>query len=231
MSEGVGLRVSPRLRVVPRPALPLLRPALGVVAALLLATGPAPLAGPAVAAAPARDGCSVPGSVGDRAEKVDAVFTAQVTDQQTDAVGTGADTRQVRRYTATVERVYQGNVTSKEVVVVSPLAVKDNGLGRLPTDKTWLFFVNGDGARFSGNACHGSERATSALLRRVERVLGSGGTVVVPEPERPPLEWTELETTTPPPLGRLVAPGAAASLVGLLGLAAVGRARRRPRRD
>jgi hypothetical protein len=61
----------------------------------------------------------------------------------------------------------------------------------------------------------------------VERVLGSGESVVVPEPDRPPLQWTELETSTPPPLGRLVAPGAAAGIVGLLGLAAVGRARRR----
>lgn len=212
---------------MPRPVRPLLRRALGPVAALLLVAGLASTTGPATAAPPVRDACSVPGSVGDRAEKVDAVFTAQVADQQTDAVGTGADTRQVRRYTATVERVYQGTVTAKEVVVVSPLSAKDNGLGRLPTDKTWLFFVNGEDARFSGNACQGSERATSALLRRVERVLGSGESVVVPEPERPPLEWTELETTTPPPLGRLVAPGAAACLVGLLGLAAVGRARRR----
>jgi hypothetical protein len=212
---------------VPRPVRPLLRRVLGPVASLLLAAGLASVTGPATAAPPVRDACSVPGSVGDRAAKVDAVFTAQVTDQETDAVGTGANTRRVRRYTATVERVYQGTVTSKQVVVVSSQSARNNGLGRLPTDKTWLFFVNGEGAKFFGNSCQGSERATSALLRRVERVLGSGQTVVVPEPERPPLEWTELDTTEPPPLGRMVAPGAAAGLVGLLGLAAVGRARRR----
>ena len=210
-----------------RPVRSLPRRVLGPAAALLLVAGLAALSGPAAAAPPVRDPCSVPGSVGDRAAKVDAVFTAQVTGQETDAVGTGSDTREVRRYTATVERVYQGTVTSKEVDVVSPLSARDNGLGRLPTDKTWLFFVNGEEGTFSGNACQGSERATSALLRRVERVLGSGESVVVPEPARPPLEWRELETTTPRSLGRLVAPGAAAGLVGLLGLAAVGRARRR----
>ncbi len=210
-----------------RPARTLPRRVLGPAAALLLVAGLASLSGPASAAPRVREACSVPGSVGDRAAKVDAVFTAQVAGQQTDAVGTGADTRQIRRYTATVERVYQGTVASKEVDVVTPLSTRDHGLGRLPTNKTWLFFVNGEAAAFSGNACQGSERATSALLRRVERVLGSGESVVVPEPERPPLEWQELETTAPRPLGRLVAPGAAAGLVGLLGLAAVGRARRR----
>ncbi len=213
-----------------RPVRTLPRRLLGPAVAVMLVAGLAGLAalsGPAAAAPRVREACSVPGSVGDRAAKVDAVFTAQVTGQETDAVGTGADTRQVRRYTATVERVYQGTVTSKEVVVVSSLSARNNGLGRLPTDKTWLFFVTGDGAKFFGNSCQGSERATSAMLRRVERVLGSGQSVVVPEPERPPLEWNELETATPRTLGRLVAPGAAAGLVGLLGLAAVGRARRR----
>jgi hypothetical protein len=212
---------------VPHAVRPLPRRALGLVAVLLLLGGLVALGGEASAAPRVREPCKVPSSVGDRAAKVDAVFTAQVTAQETDAVGTGATTRQVRRYSATVERVYQGTVTAKQVIVSSPLSARENGLGQLPTDKTWLFFVNGEGAKFYANSCLGSERATSALLRRVERVLGSGGTVVVPEPERPPLEWTELDPAPPTPLGRLVAPGAAAGIVGLLGLAAVGRARRR----
>ena len=201
-----------------------------MLAALLLAGGLSALTGAPAQAAPASD-CSVPGSVGTRADNVDAVFTAAVTGQEVDAIGTGDKTRQVRRYQATVERVYQGTVTAKKVVVVSPKSAAKHGLGSIPTDKTWLFFVNGSNAKFFGNSCQGSERATSALLRRVERVLGSGHAVVEPEPDRPPLEWTELETSTPLPLGRLLAPGAAATLVGLLGLAAVGRARRRTPRE
>jgi hypothetical protein len=203
-----------------------------VFAVLLLAGGLSWITtGLSLAAPPQGCTCRVSGGVGTRAEGVSTVFTAQVSAQQVDALGTGQQARQVRRYTATVERVYQGTVAQREIVVVSPASLKDCGLGRIPAGKTWLFFVNGTGAKFYGNACQGSERATSALLRRVERVLGSGQVVVEPEPARPPLAWTDVDTATPPPLGRLVAPGAAAGLIGLLGLAVVGRARRRTAAD
>ncbi len=196
-------------------------------AVLLLAAGLTwTTTGLAAAAPPAQCTCTKVGSVDTRAEQVSTVFTAQVTAQETGAVGTGKGARQVRRYQATIERVYQGTVSASEVTVVSPAAGADCGLGRIPTGKTWLFFVNGKDAKFFGNSCQGSERATSALLRRVERKLGSGEVVVEPEPEKTPLAYTDADTAAPPPLSRLVAPGAAATIVGLLGLALVGRARR-----
>lgn len=207
----------------------LARTLLGGALAALLVAAAFPWLAEVAAARPELCTCRHSGSVGTRADQVSTVFTAQVTSQQSDAVGTGADTRQVRRYTAVVERVYQGTVTKNQVTVVSPASLSQCGLGRIPTGKTWLFFVNGSDTKFFGNTCQGSERATSALLRRVERVLGSGQVVVEPEPASPPLALTDEDTTPPPPLGRLVAPGAAATIVGLLGLLVVGRARRRTR--
>lgn len=210
---------------------PVLRACRLVAAAVLLTAGLAWGAPAASAAPPARCDCTKVGSVDTRSQQVSTVFTAQVTGQQTGAIGTGGSTRQVRRYRAQIERVYQGTVSKTEVTVVSPATGRDCGLGRIPAGKTWLFFVNGKDAKFFGNSCLGSERATSALLRRVERKLGSGQVVVEPEPEKPPLDYTDEDTTTPPPLSRLVAPGAAATLVGLLGLALVGRARRAARSE
>ena len=205
-----------------------LRAGARVAAVLALVLGLAWASGSATAAVPAKQcTCQAPASVVTRAGNVSTVFTAQVISQEVAAVGTGQDARQVRRYRARVERVYQGTVGMSEVLVVSPAATSRCGLGQIPTGKTWAFFVNGADAKFHGNSCQGSERATSALLRRVERTLGSGHVVVEPQPERPPLVWSDQDTTEPPPLGRLVAPGAAATIVGLLGLAVVGRARRR----
>jgi hypothetical protein len=181
----------------------------------------------AASAAPTKT-CKPPAGVAARAENVTTVLTGQVTSQQTGTAGTGDRVRKVRRYQVDVDRFYQGTVTEDQVVVTSPL---QEGLGRLPTDKAWLFFVNGRGKTFIGNACLGSERATSALLRKVERVLGPGQQVADPPPEQPPLEWTELDASTPTPIGRMVAPGAAASIIGLLGLAVLARARRRPMDD
>lgn len=208
-----------RARLVAVPAI-----AAGLLLGLVLA-----LTGSSAGAAPGRQcTCQPPAGVGARAAKVSTVFTGQVVSQQVSAVGTGQDARQVRRYQTAVERVYQGEVTTTEVVVVSPAASSRCGLGQIPTGKTWVFFVNGSGAKFFGNTCQGSERATSALLRRIEQQLGSGHVVVEPAPEPPPLSWTEHDTTEPAALGRLLAPGAAATIVGLLGLVVVGRARRRP---
>jgi MYXO-CTERM domain-containing protein len=159
------------------------------------------------------------------ADRADAVFTAQVTGSTTGTVGADAKKRQVRRFAATVDTVFQGKVATPDVLIVTPGSAGECGLTRIPPGQPWVFFVKGSGSKFFGNSCGGSERATSAHLLRVEKVLGAGRQLVDPTPDRPPLEYVDQDTAAPTPLTRLLAPGAALSLVGLLALAALRRRR------
>lgn len=169
-----------------------------------------------------------PASVAGHAREADAVFTGQVTGSTVSVVGVGKQTRRVRRFAAVVDRVYQGNVSRADVVIVTSASTAACGLGAIPVGRPWVFFADGSEARFFGDACGGSGRATGPYLAKVERALGPGTPVVEPTPERPPLTYTAAENDDPLPLRRLVAPGAAVSLLGLLGLAAVRRGRRSP---
>ena len=167
--------------------------------------------------------CAPGGDLERYAAQADAVFSATVTTSAPDTVGTGKQERRVRRYTADVDRIYQGNVTATPVVITSAVEQSACGLGRVPTGRPWVFFVNGRGTRFFGNTCGGSHEATAGYVGKVEETLGAGQVLVDPVAAPPPLEYTDVDVSDPTALGRLVAPGAAIAIVGLLGLALVRR--------
>lgn len=161
---------------------------------------------------------AAPGDAVDRAAgQADTVFTASVVTSAQDTVGTGKKAREVTRYTATVDRVYQGKV-SKETVLITSRLKADCGYGAIPTGKPWVFFVTGRGDSFFGNFCAGTRESTARYLAKVEKVLGAGEPVVAAATPRPPLAYTDQHTGAPPTLTRLLVPGAAVTLVGLLGL-------------
>jgi hypothetical protein len=159
------------------------------------------------------------------ASKADAVFSATVTSVRLDTEGSGADTRQVRIYTAKVDRVYQG-VVSPRVQITTSAERRQCGVGQVPEDTPWMLFVNGKDTKFFGNTCGGTGRLTAEYRAKVEESLGEGNSLEA-EPTAPPepLVVTKVEEAEPRTLGRLVAPGAALTVVGLLGLVLV---RRRP---
>lgn len=158
--------------------------------------------------------------------QVDAVFTASVVTSSTETAGTGKKQHEVRRYTAEVDRVYQGKVTKARVLITSEQSAAC-GYGNIPTGRPWVFFVHGRGAKFFGNVCGGTGRATEPYIAKIERLLGKGTSMSPTAPPRPPLEYTAVDVSAPTPLSRLVAPGAAVTLLGLLGLVLF---RRRPAR-
>ncbi|MFN8195327.1 MAG: hypothetical protein U0R80_13705 [Nocardioidaceae bacterium] len=180
---------------------------------------------PSAAAAP-RPPCSTVPGLGKLVEEADAVFTATVVTSSTDTAGTGKKQHEVRRYTAEVDRVYQGKVTDERVLITSdqPAAC---GYGDIPAGRPWVFFVHGRGAKFFGNMEGGTGRATATSIRRIEKLLGEGTEMNPTAPPREPLTYTAEDTSDPTPLSRLVAPGAALTLIGLLGLVLF---RRRPAR-
>lgn len=196
----------------------LLRFAARALVALLLA-----LAGVGVVPAPAHACRCVTRDVQQHAERADAVFTATVTTSAPDTVGTGRRERRVRRYTAEVDRFYQGGVPGSTVMITAPLEQSACGFGAIPAGEAWVFFVDGADTRFFGNSCGGSHPATGEYLARVERVLGTGQALVEPVPEAPPLDYDDVEIPDPVPLGKLLAPGGAVAIIGLLGLALVRR--------
>lgn len=169
-----------------------------------------------------------PGDAIDRAAgKADTVFTASVTTSAQDTIGTGKKARRVTRYTAEVDRVYQGRVSKSTVLITSRLKA-DCGYGAIPTDRPWVFFVTGRGESFFGNFCDGTAEATTGYLRRVENVLGGGEVLVSQAPARPPLKYTRHDTAATTSLNRLLAPGAGVTLIGLLGLVLARSRRARP---
>ena len=61
-------------------------------------------------------------------------------------------------------------------------------------------------------------RATVSDVAKVERLLGQGTPLQPSQPPREPLHYDAQDVAGAVPLGRLVAPGAAVTLIGLLGL-------------
>jgi hypothetical protein len=140
---------------------------------------------------------------------------------------TNAGKRQTMSYDVKVDRVYKGDITSLTVTVKSDADENACGLTGMTADNRYLFFVRVNGSNLLANSCGGTGPATSARTQRLVALLGQGTTPVPPTPEK--ATFTSVSGAEPESLTRLAAPGAAALVVGLLGLmvfGALGRSRR-----
>jgi hypothetical protein len=127
-----------------------------------------------------------------------------------------------RSYTVVSDRVYKSSLVTRVVVVTARV----DGTCALPTltaGGRYIFFALERGSRLMATTA--TAKATPKLTRQVVAKLGSGAQ---PEPNPPATAtFTKVAHADPPPMSRLLAPGAALLLVSLLGLLVAGRLGRR----
>jgi len=139
----------------------------------------------------------------------DAVFVG--------VVGEPATKARTVTYTVDVAEIYKGDV-GEEATVSTPAKAKNCGQTDLTVGAEYVIFGTADGDRFTTTADSGTARATDAYVGQVEELLGPAKSPTPPEPVEAKLTMVADEAPT---LQRLVAPGFALVLVGLLGLVLV----------
>lgn len=108
-------------------------------------------------------------------------------------------------------------------VVLAGVEGDDEPLRR---SRRYLFFATGEGAVLRADGCDGYASGTMLDAATLEELR----TALTAEPEQPDVVLTRPEGSDgPPDLGRIVAPGAAVSLIGILGLVLISRIGRRGR--
>ena len=141
--------------------------------------------------------------------RADAVFVG--------TLGEPATKGGVVTYTVDVADIYKGDV-GEEATVSTPAKAKDCGLPDLTVGADYVIFGIAHGDGFTTTADSGTARATDAFVGHVEDLLGPPRSPTPPEPVEATLTMVAEEAPT---LQRLVAPGFALVLVGLLGLVLV----------
>lgn len=217
------------------PVSPRLGTASAIVCAALLLLGVMATAVPAGAAPAERPRAAVCGTVdltdtealAGRADSADAVFAGEVVAVERvrvpDATGGGA-TRAWRHRVQVLED-YQGVLGDGSRVKVDVAAGPDDSPSdptSLTAGNTYLFFVTEDGNRLVADPCSGAVLLRSGLTEPVADQLNAAFDAA-PSSVEVTLERASGTSEDPPELGRLVAPGAALALIGLLGLLLVSR--------
>lgn len=144
--------------------------------------------------------------------KADFVFIGTV--DRVEAQGNGF------LYEITASRTYQGT-PERETQVLSAGGRDACGLGELGVGTGYLFFATGTETPYAADACGGTGVANPTKVDKVEDLLGAGTAVEPPPP--PTAQLTRVEKAAPAGFARAAAPGAAAVLIGLLGLLVVRR--------
>lgn len=191
--------------------MPALRPRLRLrpLLALLVAL-PTALLGVVASSVPAHACSCAPLTFKQQVNRADVVLVGEVS---AEPVSQGP----VLTYDVVADRVFKGELASSATQVSTAADPAACGLGELLPGETYLFLLK----EGSTSVCQGSAPASTDVLERVQRQLGIGTRLEPPAP--PEATRTRLEDSPPQSLGRLVAPGAAMVLLGLLGLVVVRR--------
>ena len=164
-------------------------------------------------------------SMKQQANRADAVFSGVLVDTSKGRMG--QKNRKATIYEITADMVFKGDLDQAEVEVASGRGTSC-GLGNLPAERRYLFFVEERGGAYVTDQCSGTDRAGAQLTTQVENILGKGTDLTPREqPEPVTVEFTRVADAEPETMTRLAAPGAALVLLGLLGLFVVRRATRR----
>ncbi|WP_435768999.1 hypothetical protein [Nocardioides sp. SYSU DS0651] len=220
----------------------------GLLSSALIAAFLAAVPAGAVVAAPAlpADACAEldladRAAVVERADKVDDVFVGRVVDvarrripsgspNGTDGESATASTRSRERvvvHRVTVTTSLSGDLRLGERVSVVFEQSEDGRDRLLAPRETHLFFTSDVDGQVRADYCEGSQELSGGLSAAMQRRL-EGYLDGPPEPPaRVALHRPAGGVDEPPRLGRVVAPGAAISLVGVLGLFLVARVGRR----
>ena len=184
---------------------------------------------PAVAgAAPAAECSCQPGNFNQLLKRADTVMVASVEHVRLTEESAEASEETSEQVTTTDEpdtmrvvarRVFKGEVAQARVEVTSTNAEPCTWYDPASDDRLLLLVRDGH-----ADVCTGSRPATTKVVQRVQRQLGSGEKIAPPPPRE--ATRTRIENTEPTDFGRLAAPGGAAVLIGLLGLAVVSRLNR-----
>lgn len=167
--------------------------------------------------APAAADCTCkPGTLEQQVERADAVFIGTI-----DEVGEEGATF---TYDITASRAYEGT-PERSTQIVSAGGRNACGLGELEVAQTYVFFATGSEAPYDTDSCSGTTVSNPTKVGKIEAILGAGTSVEPPPPPKAVL--TRVEESAPAGFARSAAPGAAAALIGLLGLVVVGRLARR----
>ena len=163
--------------------------------------------------APASADCTCKqGRLDQQVSKADLVFIGTIDKVQ--AQGNGY------LYEITASRTYQGT-PERETQVLSAGGRDACGLGELGVGTGYVFFATGTETPYAADACGGTSVANPTKVEKIEKLLGEGTAVEPPPP--PTAQRTLVEDAEPAGFARAAAPGAAAVLIGLLGLLVVRR--------
>ena len=176
----------------------------------------APSTPTAAAPATAADCTCKQGTLERQVARADAVFIGTV-----DNVEVADDDH---TYDVTATRTYKGT-PERSTQVFSAGGKNACGLGELRAGTNYVFLATGTAAPFEADSCSGTTVRNDTKVTKIEKILGEGTSVEPPPP--PTAVLTKLEDSPPAGFARTAAPGAAAALIGLLGLAVVRRLGRR----